>query len=83
MPRNIVLQSIETPDGDRCIDIFERPDGSFGFEGYRRDPEDPRGWYPVTTFGNQRYEDATSALAAASGQFPWIDGSANNTTNST
>jgi hypothetical protein len=27
-----VLDSLENPYGDYCIDIFERADGSFGFE---------------------------------------------------
>jgi len=28
---------------DRCVDVFARPDGTFGFEEFRRDPED-MGW---------------------------------------
>ena len=32
---NRVLRSIETDDGGRCVDLFARPDGSFGFEEYR------------------------------------------------
>ena len=33
---NRVLRSIETDDGGRCVDLFARPDGTFGFEEYRR-----------------------------------------------
>lgn len=69
--RKLVLQSIETHDGDRCVDIFCRPDGSFGFEGYRRDAEDTSGWFRVTQFGEQRYESEATALAAAQRIFPW------------
>lgn len=35
--RNKVLRSVETPDGDRCVDIFRRPDGTFGFAVFRRE----------------------------------------------
>ena len=38
--KKLVLSSIETPDGGRCVDLFRTPDGSFGFEEYRRDAED-------------------------------------------
>lgn len=74
MPRNLVLQSIETADGDRCVDIFRRPDGSFGFEGYRRDAEDLSGWFRVTQFGDQRYASEREALIAANRVFPWSCG---------
>lgn len=36
----IVLESIENPQHDRCVDLFTQPDGSFGFEEFRRDVED-------------------------------------------
>jgi len=73
MARNLVLQSIETPEGDRCVDIFRRDDGSFGIEGYRRDPEDTGGWFRATAYGDQRF--ATEALArnAAERLFPWVN----------
>ena len=71
--RNLVLQSIETPDGDRCVDIFRRSDGSFGFEGYRRDAEDTSGWFRVTQFGGQRYESEAAARHAAARIFPWVE----------
>ena len=75
MARNLVLQSIETSDGDRCVDIFQRSDGSYGFEGYRRDAEDTSGWFRVTQFGEQRYDSEPGALKAAIRVFPWADGS--------
>ncbi|NQV83414.1 MAG: hypothetical protein HQ494_06290 [Rhodospirillales bacterium] len=44
---NKVMRSINTPDGGRCVDIFLRPDGTFGFEEFRRDVEDPSGWFAI------------------------------------
>ena len=70
--RKLVLQSIETADGDRCVDIFRRNDGSYGFEGYRRDAEDTSGWFRVMQFGAQEFESEAAALAAAQNVFPWL-----------
>lgn len=70
----LVLQSIETADGDRCVDIFRRGDGTYGFEGYRRDAEDTRGWYRVTQFGAQSFDSEAAAATAAQAAFPWLEG---------
>ena len=36
----VVLESVENDEHDRCVDLFRRHDGSFGFEVFRRDVED-------------------------------------------
>ena len=36
----LVFASIENDEHDRCVDLFERPGGTCGFEHFRRDPED-------------------------------------------
>lgn len=41
------MRSIEAPGGMICVDLYRRPDGSWGYAEYRRDPEDSRGWYPT------------------------------------
>ena len=46
-PSWLVLASWESADRFRCVDIFRRPDGSFGFDEFRRDPEDMGAWTPV------------------------------------
>jgi GH15 family glucan-1,4-alpha-glucosidase len=71
-----VVQSIENLSGDRCVDLLERADGRFGFEEYRRDAEDQRGWFAVGTFGNDTFETADAALAAARRAIPWLRRSA-------
>jgi hypothetical protein len=39
-----VLASRDNAEANRCIDILVHGDGAFGFEEYRRDPEDAGGW---------------------------------------
>jgi hypothetical protein len=70
---NKVTRSIETPDGGRCVDLFRRPDGSFGFEEYRRDPEDGSGWYPVGHHAGAVFASGAAALAAARQRVAWLD----------
>ncbi|ATG43292.1 hypothetical protein PhaeoP18_01333 [Phaeobacter piscinae] len=40
---NKVIRSINLDGELICTDIFQRPDGSYGFDEFRRDPEDGRG----------------------------------------
>lgn len=70
--RPLVIESIETPDGDRCVDIFRRDDGTFGFEAYRRDLEDPSGWFPIGRHRLTNYNTETEARAAARQQISWL-----------
>lgn len=69
---NKVIQSIETPDGGRCVDIFARPDGTFGFEEYRREAEDGRGWFPLGFHGNAVYDSEAAARADALVKVGWL-----------
>lgn len=69
---NKVLRSIETPDGDRCVDLFVRPDGTYGFEEYRRELEDGRGWYPIGFHADKTFPDPESALEKSLESVPWL-----------
>lgn len=71
-PSWIVLDSIENPEHDRCVDIFARPDGSFGFEEFRRDVEDAGAWTPVSYFSVLRQASRPEARAAAASAIPWL-----------
>lgn len=60
--KNTVLKSINLPGESRCVDIFIRPDGTVGFEEFRRDFEDIRGWFPAGGFCRQVFDCEDSAL---------------------
>lgn len=70
---NKVLRSLEAPGGQLCVDIFQRPDGSWGAAEYRRDPEDGRGWYPTHACPDARFETPDAALSAARLALAWMD----------
>jgi len=49
---NKVIRSVSLEGDAICVDVFQRPDGSSGFDEYRRDPEDGRGWYSMAITGS-------------------------------
>jgi hypothetical protein len=67
-----VLQSLETDDGLRCVDLFRRPDGTFGYEEFRRDPEDCGVWTPVSFASGLRYPSLENARSAAAAAVKWL-----------
>ena len=70
--QNKVSRSIEAPGGAICVDLFQRPDGSWGCEEYRRDAEDGQGWYMTGFLGDLRYRTEADALKAALDAVPWL-----------
>jgi hypothetical protein len=71
---NRVLHSINNQDASRCVDIFLRPEGTVGFEEYRRDVEDGRGWFPIGTYSSRTFSEESIALQAAIEAVPWLRG---------
>jgi hypothetical protein len=67
-----VLASPSTASVDRCVDLFIRPDGTFGFEEFRRDPEDMGTWTPVAYYSAQPFSTQDDALDAARKRVPWL-----------
>ena len=47
------------------MDIFSRPDGTFGFEEFRRDPEDMGAWTPIAYYSGREFLSEADAIAAA------------------
>ena len=72
MADNKVTESIETPGGDRCVDFFKRPDGTWGFEEYRRDIEDGTGWFQTGFHRDRRFSNRDKALQAALESVTWL-----------
>ena len=70
--KNLVLRSLETFDGARCVDLFRRKDGSYGFEVYRRDAESLDGWFAIGGFAKHSFPTELDATFAAALHAPWI-----------
>jgi len=67
-----VFVSLENSEHDRCVDLFSRPNGSYGFEEFRRDVEDSGRWTPVQYYSGISYKSAAEALEAAERCVPWL-----------
>ena len=67
----VVLTSIENTEGNLCVDIFVRADGTFGFEEYRRDVEDQR-WAKVGYNAHRIFASQDEARAAARAVVAWM-----------
>ena len=67
-----VFVSIENSDHDRCVDLFSRPDGTYGYEEFRRDVEDRGEWTPVSYYSGSIYPSRKSALEAAMQSVVWL-----------
>ena len=70
---NKVCRSINAEGGMICVDIFVRPDGTFGFDEYRRDIEDPGGWFSIGHHAGRVFATEAVALEAARQSVDWLD----------
>lgn len=69
----IVFESIENDEHNRCVDLFLRPEGTYGFEEFSRDPEDGGAWTPVGYFSGASFPSKDAALAEAVRAVAWLD----------
>lgn len=69
---NKVLCSINQAGDYICVDVFVRPNETYGFEEYRREPEDGRGWYAIGYHVEKRFESFDAAFDAARSSIPWL-----------
>ena len=67
-----MFDSVENDEHDRCVDFFSRPNGSFGFEEFRRDVEDQGRWTPVQAYSGMVYAAATDVRQAALQAVRWL-----------
>jgi len=57
---------------DRCVDLFQRPDDTCGFEEFRRDVEDVGVWTPVQYYSSAVYPSKEAVLGAAVKAVVWL-----------
>ena len=68
----VVFDSVENGEHDRCVDLFRRPDSSFGFEEFRRDVEDAGAWTPIAYYSGAAYPSREAATDAAIETVAWL-----------
>ena len=69
----VVVASIANATGERCVDIFRRDDGSYGFGEWRRDVEDLR-WHAIGGGTDEAFDSEAAARNAACRHVAWFGG---------
>jgi len=67
-----VLESLHNSHADRCVDVFVRADGTFGYEEYRRDHEEGGTWFPLNRYSRHVFPTQDRALAHAKATVQWL-----------
>jgi hypothetical protein len=67
-----VIASLHNTEADRCVDIVRRPDGTFGFQEFRRDAEDGGGWTLVSDHPHLSFAREEEAVASARATVVWL-----------
>jgi len=70
--KNVVIRSFNLDGETQCVDIFRRPDGTYGFEEYRREPEDCRGWFAIGDYSSRSFDRESDAVAKAMSTISWL-----------
>ena len=65
------IASFEDATGLKCVDLIQTEDNIFTFKTFRRDPEDPSGWFQYGVEG-QLYATKEEALEAAKKVIEWF-----------
>jgi len=68
----VVFESVENDEHNRCVDLFQRPDNSWGFEEFRRDAEDAGAWTPVAYYSAAVFPTKDAAWSTAIGAVRWL-----------
>lgn len=67
-----VVDSIENDERNRCVDIVLRTGTRYGFQEWRREPEDPGNWWLMCDDGGVRFASEQEAIAAARQRVVWF-----------
>ena len=69
----VVFSANEDDAAARCVDVFLRQDGSYGFDEFRRG--DGQGWTPTLPafYSREKYASAAEARAEARAAIPWFE----------
>ena len=71
-PSWVVFRSIEDAFHERCVDLFERPNRTFGFEEFRRDFEDQGRWTATAYYSERSYSSKEDAWESAKKTVEWL-----------
>ena len=73
LKEQVVIQSINNDESNLCIDFFTRNNGTFGYEEYRKDPENTSDWYKIGYFTYKIFSSKDEAYNDALKTISWLN----------
>jgi hypothetical protein len=67
-----VVTTLHNESGDRCVKVIRHAEGRFGFQEFRKDPEDAGGWTLVSDARGSIHATEGHAQAAARAGVGWL-----------
>jgi len=73
MPKSYrVVNSFDNDEKNRCVDIVQDLDGNFGFQEFRREPEDISGWFLIRDSSPIHFSSEAEAIKGAQKGVKWF-----------
>jgi hypothetical protein len=73
MPKSYrVVNSFDNDEKNRCVDIVQDLDGNFGFQEFRREPEDISGWFLIRDSLPIHFSSEAEAIKGAQKGVKWF-----------
>ena len=68
----VVINSINNDDNNLCIDFFIRNNNTFGYQEYRKDPENISEWYRTGNYDYKVFLNKDDAYHDAKKTIVWF-----------
>ena len=68
----VVINSINNDNNNLCIDFFIRNNKTFGYQEYRKDPENISGWYRIGNYDYKVFYNKDDAYHDAKKTIVWF-----------
>ena len=68
----VVINSINNDNNNLCIDFFFRKNKTFGYQEYRKDPENISEWYRIGNYDYKVFSNKDDAYHDAKKTIVWF-----------
>ena len=68
----VVINSINNDENNLCIDFFIRNNNTFGYQEYRKDPENISEWYRIGSYDHKIFLSKNDAYQDAKNKIVWF-----------
>tara|TARA_Y100000991_G_scaffold91855_1_gene69348 strand:- start:1703 stop:1945 length:243 start_codon:yes stop_codon:yes gene_type:complete len=69
----VVVNSINNDNNNLCVDFFIRNNKTFGYQEYRKDPENMSEWYRIGNYDHKVFLSKYDAYKDAKKRIVWLE----------